>query len=174
MLELVAQNEFDAVFNIMKNSFPSDEYRSYSAQKQLLHEKRYRLYCVKNNGNISAFVAIWVFDSFLFVEHIAVESCMRGKGTGTYILRALSQMYNMPICLEVEPPADDVTCRRINFYRKNGFCLNEYDYVQPAMDVGKNEIPLMIMSSGNLLSENEFDRVKDTLYHFIYKTGEQI
>ncbi len=174
MLEIVTQNDFDAVFTIMKNSFPSDEYRSYFAQKQLFYEKRYKLYCVKNNGTISAFVAVWVFDSFVFVEHIAVDACMRGKGTGTYILSKLKEIYNKPICLEVEPPADDVTRRRINFYRKNGFYLNEYDYVQPAMDVGKNAIPLMIMSSGSLLSEIDFNRVKDILYTFVYKMGEKV
>ena len=158
----------------MEDSFPVDEYRSYDGQKRLRFEKLYTLYSVKNDGIVIAFVAVWEFNDFLFIEHLAVKSDVRGKGIGSDILYELKKIYDKPICLEVEPPIDNVTRKRISFYQRCGFYLNDFAYMQPAMDGGKSAIPLMIMSSNGELDKKEFENVKNTLYTFVYKIGGEI
>ena len=168
MLENVTLADFDEVFKIMESSFPPDEYRDYSSQKALFYEKRYKLFCKKNSGCVVAFIAVWEFDEFVFVEHFAVDKSLRGKGTGTQMLAEIKEKFNKQLCLEVEPPVDEITKRRVGFYSRNGFFLNEYDYVQPAMLDGKNPIPLMVMSSGSILDKNRFELVKSILYKEVY------
>ena len=73
--------------------------------------------------------------------------------------------------LEVEPPETDIAARRIEFYKRNGFYFNNYDYTQPSMAVGQPSIPLRIMSFSRPLSQAEFVQVKDTLYSGVYKVN---
>ena len=35
------------------------------------------------------------------------------------------------VFLEVEEPGTDLARRRIGFYERAGFCLNDFDYIQP-------------------------------------------
>ena len=169
MLQLVTETDFDYVFEIMENSFPPDEYRDYISQKALLCENRYKLFCLKNSGRVLAFIAVWEFDEFVFVEHFAVDKSLRGKGMGTQILSELKERFNKQLCLEVEPPVNEITKRRVGFYERNGLYLNEFDYVQPAMLEGKNPIPLMIMSSDSYLNKDRFELIKNVLYKEVYK-----
>lgn len=168
MLELLTINNFDKVYSIMEDSFPLDEYRPYDEQKKLLCKKVYKIYIMKTNiGEIAAFIAVWEFDEFLFVEHFAVEKSLRNKGLGSLVINEIIQMTNTMICLEVEPPETAITKRRIGFYKRNGLYLNTYPYLQPPISKGKNPVPLMIMTSKEV-DEETFKFIKDKLYKNVY------
>lgn len=161
-------HEFDEVFKIMENSFPSDEYRTYDEQKNLLNKNNYKIYICRQNSDITAFVAVWEFHRFLFVEHFAVDSAFRGKGLGSQILCELSCLTKKQMCLEVEPPKDDLSTRRIAFYQRNGFFLNEFPYMQPSISKGKSPVKLKIMTFGSKASKLKFNDIKYTLYTKVY------
>ncbi len=72
------------------------------------------------------------------------------------------------ICLEAELPADDLARRRIGFYKRNGFVVNGYDYVQPPYEEGKSSIPMKILSYGRPLKEDEFNKIKLLIYKEVY------
>lgn len=160
--------EFDEMFSIMEKSFPLDEYRPYDEQKALFDNQYYNVYAEKEDA-VKGFIAVWDFTEFLYVEHFAVNPDCRNQGTGAKILKELVKLFSKPLCLEVEPPENELTKRRIGFYERNGFFLNEYPYVQPPISKGKNPVPLMIMSSGKALTENEFHIIKEKLYREVYK-----
>ncbi|MBO7288483.1 MAG: hypothetical protein J6V03_00640, partial [Clostridia bacterium] len=75
---------------------------------------------------------------------------------------------NKLICLEVEPPQSEITKRRVGFYKRNGFYLNEYPYIQPPISNGKNPVPLMIMTSGHKVNRKEFNLIKEYIYRNVY------
>ena len=56
---------FDAVYEIMKESFPRDEFRSYEGQKALLERSDYHLKTYEQEGELLGFCAYYVFDEFL-------------------------------------------------------------------------------------------------------------
>ena len=168
MFERIYVSDFDEIFSIMEKSFPLDEYRPYDEQKALFENEYYNVYAEKEE-EVKGFIAVWNFPRFVFVEHFAVNPECRNKGTGAEILKKIITLFDKPLCLEVEPPENELTRRRIGFYERNGFYLNEYPYIQPPISEGKNPVPLMIMSSGKELSENEFNIIKKTLYHEVYK-----
>lgn len=170
MLIKISENDFQQVFDIMENSFPTDEYRPFYEQKDLFLKKEYSVYGLKNkeNNSLMGFIALWEFDDFLYIEHFAVSPYFRNKGLGEKILSELKSISDKTLCLEVEPPKNDISVRRINFYKRNGFFLNEYPYIQPAISKGKSPVTLMIMTSDKKISEEEFLKIKDTLYKKVY------
>ena len=158
--------DFDKMFDIMEKSFPADERRPKDEQKKLFENPLYKVYCVKE---MKAFMAVWEFDAFVFLEHFAVSPEYRNEGLGGKMLTALKERNNKKICLEVEPPETENAKRRISFYKRNGFYLNEYPYVQPPISKGKKPVPLMIMTLGAAIEECEFEEIKHTLYKEVYK-----
>lgn len=162
--------DFSKVYELMKMSFPSDEYRYYDEQKALLNNPAYSIYGLYNESqDIKAFIAVWQFSNFSFIEHFAVNPEHRNEGTGTYLLNEVIKMLPKPVCLEVEPPETEIAIRRISFYQRNNFFLNEYPYVQPPMSQGKKAIPLFIMTLGGKVDEDTFKYIKSTLYAKVYK-----
>ena len=83
-------------------------------------------------------------------------------------LAAVKEKVGKRICLEVELPENDIARRRIGFYTRNGFSLNEYHYIQPPMSAGKNPVPLLIMTTGGAVDEKKFEYIKDKLYEKVY------
>ena len=80
-LETLTERDFDSVWEIMEESFPRDERRSREAQRKILDVSWYHLYGYRAHGELMAFLAVWEFDTFLFVEHFAVRKSCRNSGT---------------------------------------------------------------------------------------------
>ena len=170
MIELLNREDFNQVFKIMEESFPSDEYRSYEGQKALLNHPDYSLRVLYNEEKkVKAFIASWEFKTFIYVEHFAVNASYRNKGLGAIVLNQQVKLSDKMVCLEVEAFDTDINKRRIGFYERNNFHLNEYPYVQPAMAEGKKEIPLFIMTLDRAVDEDRFMEIKNTLYKEVYK-----
>lgn len=168
-LEALQSEDFEEVWNIMEKSFPIAERRNYQGQKRVLAEPAYHLYGCRKDGTVAAFFAVWEFDEFAFVEHFAVGERLRNGGIGAELLTQLKDLLNTNIILEVEPPAGEMERRRIGFYERNGFRLNEYAYVQPPLNRESRGIPLKIMSYPNLLSVQFFEWIREELYRRVYK-----
>ena len=126
--------------------------------------KRY----VRNEGGLLAFLAVWEFAEFVFIEHFAVSEKARNSGIGGKMLEELARQKAGKVVLEVELPEDSLKKRRIGFYERHGFTFNEYPYIQPPMGEDRHEIPLRIMSAPEPLSEDEFQSVRTELYESVY------
>lgn len=158
----------------MEKSFPSDEYRVYDEQKALLNNPSYSIYVLYTElDDIKAFITVWEFSKFVFIEHFAVHPEYRNRGTGTYMLNEVLKLFDKTVCLEVELPETEIAKRRIGFYKRNNFFLNEYPYVQPSMSKGKKAVPMIIMTTGSKVDEEMFKYIKSTLYAEVYKIHEQ-
>ncbi|MFC3746967.1 GNAT family N-acetyltransferase [Paenibacillus sp. GCM10012306] len=163
------KERFDQVFEIMKQSFPETEYREYLEQKKLLSDPRYRLITEENEQNeVIGFLAGWEFETFRYVENVAVSPNIRGGGIGKRLMERFMKQSDMPIILEVELPDDELKRRRIGFYKRLGFCLLDYPYVQPPLRVKQPSLPLQIMSYPVGLTLTQFEMVRKLLYKDVY------
>ena len=170
MIEKLKIQDFDTIYDLMEMSFPSDEYRTYDEQKALLNNPAYSIYVLYNESQgINAFIAVWEFNKFAYIEHFVVNPEHRNRGIGAYILNELVELLSKTVCLEVEPPETEMASRRIGFYKRNSFFLNGYPYMQPPISQGKKAIPLFIMTSGSKVDEDIFEQIKSTLYTKVYK-----
>lgn len=170
LMKEIDQSSFDQVYDLMSESFPKSEYRTYDGQLDLLSNPLYQLYGRFNEKKqIDGFIASWEFSCFRFVEHLAVNPTLRGGGIGSkLVIDYLRKDLSKTVVLEVEHPHEEMAQRRIGLYKKLGFQVNNYTYAQPALRKGEAELPLLIMSYPALLSPIEFDHVKHLLYTKVY------
>lgn len=170
MLKKLQPENFDKVYAIMEEAFPPDERRTYDEQKALLLNRAYSVYTLTDteNDEIKSFITVYKFEKFSFLEHFATNPKYRNQGLGALVLRELSELLQCKICFEVELPDTEFAKRRIEFYKRNGFYLNGYEYTQPAISKGKKPIPLLIMTSGGSVTKGEFEEIKETLYKNVY------
>lgn len=171
MLKKLDRKDFDKVYAIMQQSFPKDEYRPYERQKALLNEEPYQIYVLTGDetDEVKGFITVWEYEKLAFVEHLAVNPKYRNGGLGSVILKEAADYLGKMMCLEVELPDTEIAARRIGFYKRNGYYLNEYPYVQPALAEGQDSVPLLIMTTQKALSLDEFETIKELLYTKVYK-----
>ena len=52
MVKSLAHKDFDEFFQLIENSFPKDEYRTYDEQKALLDNPAYEIYTYSNDNTL--------------------------------------------------------------------------------------------------------------------------
>jgi ribosomal protein S18 acetylase RimI-like enzyme len=160
---------FNAVWEIYEDSFPEDERRNLEEQRKLLNNPLYNFIPIHDEEKLIGFVAIWNLNEFIFIEHLAIKKELRGNGYGTKIIEDIKSKYNKNIILEVEKPKTYEAKIRIEFYKRLGFYLNEYDYSQPSLGENKEPVPLFLMSFPENMNICEFKEIKEKLYTIVYK-----
>lgn len=163
------EKTFEKVFKLMKQSFPKEEYRSYEAQKSLIKNPLYHLITnTDSNGNLIGFIAAWDMINFSFIEHFAIDPCLRGNGIGSKMLKSFVNKFLHPIILEVEVPYDSTSKKRVLFYERNGFLINNFEYFQVPLRKNALPIPMNLMSYPDILSKEEFQKIKTTIHTTVY------
>ena len=172
LVEKTDSGVFDQIYALMETSFPLEEYRPYPEQKALLSRPAYGLYAARDDreGNLLGFAAVWEWENFAFIEHIAVNPDYRNGGLGGKLLDQVVALLEKPVCLEVEPPDGGMASRRIGFYQRHDFFLNPYPYTQPAISEGRSPIPLLITTHGREISEGDFLTIRKRLDRQVYQT----
>lgn len=66
--------------------------------------------------------------------------------------------------MEVEEPNDEMSTRRIHFYKRLEFTLHKKPYIQPPYRKGDSGLPMLLMTYGDIDMESDFEKVKKTLY----------
>ena len=165
-----SETDFAAFYRILALGLPEDERRSFQGQQALLDDPHYRLVLGYEDGKVRVGFAWWEIDGWLYGEHLAVEPELRNGGIGSRVVEKFVKAPGMPVVFEVEPEgATKMASRRIGLYRRLGFVLNDYDYLQPPLNKGDAPCVLKLMSSAPL-SPAEFIRVRELLYRVVYHT----
>lgn len=169
---MISTKTFDQIYKIMEKSFPPTEFGTYSDQKELLKDPTYHL-LIENNDNdeVIAFLASREFETFRFIEHISVAPSFRGGGIGKSLMEQYIRQSTLPIVLEIEPPETDLQQKRVLFYERLGFRLNKFDLIQPPLRGNGNTLLLNIMSYPELLTNPQYEKIKNKLYKEVYKVS---
>ncbi|QRN86707.1 GNAT family N-acetyltransferase [Clostridia bacterium] len=165
----MTEKEFNIIWNLFLESFSKDERRTKKKQYALIKNPLYHLDAYQENNETIAFLAYWNFGDFLYVEHLATEPKMRGKGIGRKIIKDLTHKSNKLVVLEAEKPHDEMAKRRIHFYERLGFYVNDYEYYQPSYGEDKDELSLLFLSHPRAISHAEFEKIRQTIYREVYQ-----
>lgn len=170
-LSELEEKDYKKIYGLMKESFHKEEIRNYENGLKQLNKGNYRILISKDNkGDITGFIAEWDLGSVIFLEHFAVDKGLRGFGIGSEMLKVYLKGASKPVILEVEEDDTEIGKRRIDFYKRMGFYLSEFGYLQPILrGDAKKEIPLRIMSFPAALSEDSFKAFKKEVFSKIYK-----
>ena len=153
-LERVKREDFDNLWRQMEESFVKEERRDKEDALKLLERVEYSLFHTLENGERVGFVALWILDGFVFLEHFVTYEKYRNKGIGGLVLDLLKKEYP-EIVLEAEHPENEISRRRIGFYRRSGFLVNDYPYIQPPYRKGESGVPLLLLSYPSILDNAE-------------------
>lgn len=157
--------------HLMTSAFPVFERRSSvqldaalaAPDFELLHiEAKEEDHQEEDQGNGAwrevGFVALWHLSSVDYIEHLAVDDSLRGKGVGS---RALTTLFAdrpedaKPVVLEIDPRVTPIEVRRAHFYERLGFVVNPQSHRHPPyrLDVAAHELELL--SLGRMLTDIE-------------------
>ncbi|MCF0120748.1 MAG: GNAT family N-acetyltransferase [Oscillospiraceae bacterium] len=156
-MERAAKADFDSIFKIMAASFPPDERRPYEEEKRKLGRENCRVFVERADGIVVGFMVTWLLDDFSYLEHFAVDESRRGGGIGARMLSELLEILPKPVLLEVDPPETDTARRRIAFYERFGFRLNDRLWHQPPLAPGQGPVELRIMTVPDPVSDELWD-----------------
>lgn len=153
---------------LLVEAFPSEEYRELTQWRQLTAGTEiFRNNLICDDGTPVGLLSYWDFGRFHYVEHFATAPGLRNRGYGHRVLERLLHDLQTPVVLEAEAPDDDMSRRRIGFYRRQGFVLWETEYRQPPYNPGDPWLPMHLMVHGDL-AETEFQAVRNTIYKNVY------
>lgn len=158
----------DGLWEILEQSFPLEERRCRAEMQALLESAELELLTAQEDGLLHGFLMLWNLADFVFIENFAVAETMRGRGLGAQMLTYITEHWDKPQILEVEPPEAEICRRRIAFYQRNGFLLNHDPYWMPCLHGDGPAVPLLLMSKPKALTGEQVERVKAALYRVVY------
>ncbi|MGN1338941.1 MAG: GNAT family N-acetyltransferase [Oscillospiraceae bacterium] len=166
----IPDEKFIRLYQIIYRSFPPEEHGSFAQHRAEMRKPEFRCLCCEPDGVPAGFMNYYLFEgeNIAFLEHFAMSPELRGNGTGSRLMRYFQDI-TAPrnIVLEVELPEGEVQRRRIAFYQRMGFALNEGEYFQPAFNPNSQPLPLKLMST-KPLDEQEFRQVTRLIHQRVY------
>ncbi len=173
-LKISYENKFFAdVLRLYRDAFPTDERREENDFLDVARNcHRFSIHVFTEGNAFVGFLTSWEWDDFRYGEHFAVLPDKRGGGIGSRALKAFLSSSDKPLIIEVEPPTNDIARRRIGFYERNGLRLrSDVDYIQPPYSPGKNALPLMLMTYGDIDLTTDDCHIQQ-LHRDVYLTNE--
>ncbi|MBC5995176.1 GNAT family N-acetyltransferase [Romboutsia ilealis] len=164
-------NYWSDVWNIYTSSFPIFEQRTLENQIEALKDDRYNCIVICDEGLVVGILLYWEFDKYKYIEHLAISSELRGKNYGSRILEKFCDD-NSIIILEIDPPIDEIGIKRLRFYSKIGFILQEFNHVHPPYRKGYEGHSLKVMCYNKNLEKYEYDVFNEFLRNVIMTYSE--
>lgn len=149
-------------------SFPYHEQRGDGAQAAALASADYRFELIYDGEAFAGLMLCWEAKDFIYVEHFCTAPELRGRGCGARALELLASE-GKTVILEIDPPTDEISRRRKNFYERAGFVENPFAHVHPPYHAGFPGHPLVVMSCPRALTEAEYRRFDDYLKNVVMK-----
>lgn len=160
----------DQVEKTYNASFPEEERRSFDLVRELVkNESRFLIYVLLKDNAYVGFITGWLFDGFTYAEHFAIDESARNGGIGADALKQFLAFCGTPVVLEVEIPAEEMSKRRIGFYERQGFVLDNHVYYQPPYRKGEEWLEMRLMTFGKIDLQHSFDKVKESIYKNVYQ-----
>ena len=154
--EILSERDYPEFLRLYTDSFPEEERRPYAdtadlANFILSNGDRFHILAAREADRFVGFITYWQFPDYIYGEHFAIIPEMRGRNIGAHMMRHLLDNVSHNMILEVELPETEIARRRIGFYERLGFTPHpEIPYIQPPYSPGLQELPLMLMTHGDV------------------------
>ncbi len=161
---------YEAAMKLYAESFPIYEQRRSEAQKKIVQDNRYSFNLIYDNDQWLGIICLWETESFIYIEHFAINSQLRNRRYGQRALQLLSTKYAAKkLILEIDPLVDEVAKHRKAFYERCGFIANTFKHVHPPYHDGFAGHELIVMSSPSLLSQLEYNQFNSYLCQVVMR-----
>ena len=148
---------FDRAFALYESAFPTEERRDLPEQYRAMQDSDYHMDFIMEGDEFLGVMLYWETDDFIFLEHFTTLPQVRNHGIGAAALGLLKQK-GKTILLEIEPPVDEMSCRRYSFYQRNGFQMTPHHHIQAKYHLGDKDVELKVLSCPGILTKQEYLR----------------
>lgn len=139
---------------IYRNSFPYKEQRSPEDHERALGDPHFAAEGIWRGEEFIGIIYHWNMDGWYYVEHLAISPHLRGQNMGSVALSAFCDKVGR-VVLEIDPPVDEISIRRLHFYQRLGFIRNPHEYIHPSFNEPFESHKLVLMSYPEPLTNNE-------------------
>lgn len=139
-----ADRGWDEALAIYRNSFPGKEQRSTEEHLRALGDPAFEADGIWLGDSLAGILYHWRYDGWYYIEHLAVSPALRGQHMGSRALEAFCR--DKRVILEIDPPVDDISIRRLHFYERLGFIENPQEYIHPSFRRPFEQHRLVLMS----------------------------
>lgn len=150
--------DWNEAFGLYQAAFPEKERRSVADHVRAMEDPRLSTNAIHFNGEFAGIFFFWVFDEFCYGEYLAILPQLRGHNIGSKVVEILTAR-DKKVVLEIEPPEDEMSIRRLGFYLRSGFIRNPQHYIHPSFCRPFEPHQLILMSYPSLLTSVEFERL---------------
>ncbi|MBS4061986.1 MAG: GNAT family N-acetyltransferase [Bacteroidetes bacterium] len=162
--------DFEAISALYISAFPEDERRSVDVLKKMINQQPEMVfYTIILNDLFAGFLILWQFEKFFYIEHLAINDKQRSFGLGKKVIESIKQIFPGIILLEVEPPLDELSVRRVRFYERSGYKTVLKKYMQPPYDKNKKPIPMWVLSNDEQISDSDLKEYLTTIRLKVYE-----
>lgn len=145
-------------------AFPAIERRDATEHARVMKKEDYHFDLIMQNRQFCGVMLYWETADFIFLEHFATLPALRGQGIGSGALSLLKEK-GKPVILEIEPPADELTRRRLGFYQRNGFRVTPHHHIQAKYRPDDADLVLTVLSYPHGIDETEYR----SFYHYMQR-----
>lgn len=148
-----ADKGWQAALELYSNSFPYKEQRSEADFLQALEDPHFEADGIWRGDEFIGILYHWRTAAWYYLEHLAISPALRGQNMGSKALSAFCE--GKRVILEIDPPVDDISIRRLHFYQRLGFIENPQEYIHPSFRHPFEHHKLVLMSYPTTLTNDE-------------------
>ena len=168
-LNNTTSQNFEKAWTLYEAAFPIDERRTLEAQAKIMQHPNYKFEICMDHKLFLGFLLWWELDTYCYIDHFATAPQLRNQGYGKQILQDFMSKYSKPLLLEVELPTSTINQRRIGFYKRLGWVLNEHHYTVPNSEEGQPPLELLLMSYPNPLTQEDVKQFVKLCHPIIFE-----
>ena len=146
---------FEGAIALYESAFPVEERRPKKEQERVMKKEAYHFDLIMDGDEFLGVMLYWETDTFIFLEHFTTLQSLRGRGYGSKALDLLKAK-GKTVILEIEDPVDELTTRRFEFYKRNGFSMTPHYHIQAKYDLGLEDLMLKILSYPTVITTEEY------------------
>lgn len=146
----ISEEDLCLLYKLYTATFPPEERREWQKIASPSSPGRPALFVILADGKLAGMLTLWDFDTFSYIEHLAVHPDFRAMGVGSQAIKLLQEKIDgRPLVVEIEPPCDTApqTISRKIFYERLGFSTITSDYIQPPYAPGLPPVGLHLMAT---------------------------
>lgn len=141
------------LFLLYEEAFPLEERRDREQLSALIRNEKRMFFCAieadeeSKESTLCGFLIYWRFPSFYYLEHFSIFSHLRNLKIGKKVLSLIEKELPMLRLLEVEPAMNELSTRRVLYYKRSGYEILTKEYVQLSYRGEDSSLQLWIMGS---------------------------
>lgn len=150
------RERWQRVWKLYEESFPAAERRKEADHLRACADRRFFPLSAWEGRELIGLLFFWEWDSYRYVEYLAVNPDLRSQGFGSQILHHLRESGHT-IILEVDPLINELSVRRLQFYERSGFVLTPYRFIHLPYRLEAQLQELLILSYPQMITRQQHE-----------------